>query len=190
MKIFFGGSIPGFIEDKNSYLRIRNLIVKLGNSLTRDWLMIEIRGKKTRPSDMVNFTQKAINKSDATIIEGSHDISAVGSQIKLSVEKGLPTLVLLQTHTGKKNLLSDYFIEEKYHKFVKVEKYDLNSLEEILSNFLSWARTNRKIVRFNLEIEKDKDDYLKVLADRNKTSKSEEIRKLIAKDMTENYHFK
>jgi hypothetical protein len=188
MKIFFGGSLIGFNKSRDLYLGVRNEIVKQGNILTRDWVTEEIKGVVTKISDMMILTKKAIENSDAVIIESTNSVASVGLQIRFSVERGLPSLVLIQDDVLETALLESYFIEEKYHKYIKVKKYDVDSLEEIISDFLYWARTNRKIVRFNLEIEKGQDDYLKALAKQNKTSKSEEIRSLITKEMIKNHH--
>ena len=183
MKVFFGGSLIGFNKNRDLYLGIRNEIVKQGNILTRDWVMEEIKGVVTKTSDMMVLTKKAIESSDAVIIESTNSVAAVGLQINFSIERGLPTLVLIQKDVSETELLESYFIEEKYHKFIKVEKYDIDSLEDVISNFLYWARTNRTIVRFNLEIQRDQDEYLKALAVKHRSNKSEEIRRLISEAM-------
>lgn len=48
---------------------------------------------------------------------------------------------------------------------------------------MKWVEENKRLVRFNLEIERELDNYLKEKAKQNKTNKSEEIRKLILEDM-------
>ena len=66
---------------------------------------------------------------------------------------------------------------------MKKQKYTKRNLNKTITDFLTWVESNKSIVRFNLEVEKELDDYLKEKAKQNKTSKSEEIRKLILADI-------
>lgn len=157
----------------------------LKHQLTRDWIDEEIKGKiKRSHREMYELTEKAIKEADSVILEHSHDISAVGQQLVLSLERGLPTLLLVKDSNSIENSpLSDWFIGFKHHKYLRKEKYKRDDLKKIISTFLKWVEENKRIVRFNLEIEKELDDYLKEKAKHNKTSKSEEIRKLVLEDM-------
>lgn len=136
---------------------------------------------------MIDLTKKAISISDATIIEATKDISAVGLQIQISVDKSLPTLVLYDKDGVKDgDLLGRYFIDNKYRKLIKLSGYNKETLAGWVNDFLRWAQKSRKVVRFNLEIDRNQDEYLKRLASKHRSSKSEEIRKLISKSMVEN----
>lgn len=184
MRVFFGGSIPGYIEAKSNYEKIRRLILQGGNVLTRDWLEEENRGLKRSSSEMIDLTQKALSISDAAIIEASKDISAVGLQIQLSVDRSLPTLVLYNKDKVKDgDILGRFFIDNKYRKLIKLSGYNSKTLTLQVSSFLKWAQTSRKVVRFNLEIDREQDEYLKALAAKHKSNKSEEIRRLISEAM-------
>ncbi len=165
-----------------NYLLIRTTLRKLGCTLTRDWLNPSI-DKKT-PSSEVAFreTIKAINNSDAVILEGTYDTSSVGKQLMLALNLELPVLILYYKKLDGKSSL-DKFIDKDSAKLVKRAVYDERNLKFKLDEFLNWAGNNTKIIRFNLELERKLDNYLKDLAKRNKTSKSEEIRRLILDEL-------
>ena len=183
--IFFGGTLPGLEVNKENYLEIRKTILSLGHKLTRDWVNEETKRKIARtPSEMYELTEKAIKESDAVILEYSHNIGAVGQQLVLSLQRQIPVLLLVKDgNNSEDSPLSDYFISSRYYKHLKKEKYKTINIKRIVSDFLGWVEENKSIVRFNLEIERELDDYLKTKASKNKTSKSEEIRKLILEDM-------
>lgn len=188
MKVFFGGTVPGFEANKENYLEIRRSIISLKYKLTRDWVNEEVKGKIIRkPSEMYELTERAIKDADVVILEYSHNISAVGQQLVLSLERGLPTLLLVKNSNNSENSpLNDYFVSSKHYKYLRKEKYRKSDLKRIISNFLKWAEENKTIIRFNLEIERELDDFLKEKAKQNNTSKSEEIRKLVIEDMKRN----
>lgn len=185
MKVFFGGSLPRFKADKNSYLEIRKVILNLGHRLTRDWINEEIKAKTKRSlSEMYELTEKAIKDADAVILEYSHDISAVGQQLVLSLQRSLPTLLLVKVSSKTENSpLSDYFVGLRHYKYLRKERYKKYDLKKVIFRFLKWVEENKSMVRFNLEIEKGLDDYLKERAKKHNSSKAEEIRKLIIGDM-------
>ena len=136
---------------------------------------------------MIDLTKKAISISDASIIEATKDISAVGLQIQISVDKALPTLVLYDEDKVKDgDLLGRYFIDDKYRKLIRLSGYNKKTLVGRVEDFLRWAQKSRKVVRFNLEIDRNQDEYLKRLASKRRSSKSEEIRKLVSKSMIDN----
>lgn len=185
MKIFFGGSLHAFQENSKSYLEIRKTLLTLRQKLTRDWIREELRGKvKRNQNEMYELTEKAIHNADAVILEYTHNTSAAGQQLILALERGLPTLLLVKnSKNAEDSLLSDYFVNSKHYKYLKKERYNGTNVKKIIVGFLKWADQNRSIVRFNLELEKELDDYLKEKALANRTSKSEEIRKLVLEDL-------
>lgn len=185
MKVFFGGSTQGFRINKNDYLKIRSSILALGYDLTRDWINEELKGEVKRShNEMYELTEKAIKNADSVILDYSYNVSAVGQQLLLTLERGVPTLLLTKdSKNTKDSSLSDWFISSRHHKYLKKQKYTKKNLSKIITDFLAWVEGNKPIVRFNLEIEKELDDYLKKKAKQNRTSKSEEIRKLVFQDI-------
>lgn len=188
MRIFFGGSLPRFRTNKVDYIKIRDSIISLGHVLTRDWVKEEsIKSMKRSVNEMYELTEKAINNSDAVILEYSNDISAVGQQLVLALQKSIPTLLLIKDSKDTEDSpLSDYFISSKDLKHVKKSKYKNSNVKKLISNFLKWVEENKQLVRFNLELERELDEYLKLKAKKNNSSKAEEIRTLIIKDMSRN----
>lgn len=185
MKIFFGGSLPRFKTNRKDYIAIQQTIMDLGHTLTRDWIKEELDKKiKRSPHEMYELTEKAIKEADAVVLEYSHDISAVGQQLVLSLDRELPTLLLVKDSPKTEDSpLSDWFVSAKHYKYLNKHKYTPQELPGIVSKFFGWVEENKKLMRFNLEIERDLDDYLKTKAKIHKTSKSHEIRKLILEDM-------
>lgn len=187
MKVHFGGSGAGIRRINLKYLLIRTALRKLGCTLARDWLKPSV-SKRTLSSE-VAFTEtiKAINNSDAVILEGTFDTSSVGKQLMVALNLELPVLILYYKKLNGKSSL-DKFIDKDSAKLVKRAVYDERNIKVKLNEFLDWAGNNTKIVRFNLELERRLDNYLKELAKRNNTSKSEEIRKLILKELKGKKH--
>jgi len=185
MRVFFGGTLPGFEKNRDNYLEIRRSILSLGHKLTRDWINEELKRKTVRkPSEMYDLTEKAIKDADSVILEYSHDIAAVGQQLVLALQRSIPVLLLVKDSNNKEDSpLSDYFVSSKSFKYLRKEKYKNGDLKKVISGFLKWVEQNKTIVRFNLEIERELDDYLKEKASKNKTSKSVEIRNLILEDI-------
>lgn len=182
MKVHFGGSGKGSEELYENYVQIRDTIRDLRHSIARDWL--EPIVVKTTPSieDAYQETIKAINKSDAVILEATFDTSSVGKQLSAALQQGLPVL-LLSFRTLNKQSSIDKFVDKSSAKLIKRSAYDLDNLEQVLEDFFIWADDKTKLVRFNLEIERPLDNYLKEKAQKVNSSKAEEIRKLIVEDM-------
>lgn len=181
MKIFFGGSTKRLYEKKEDYLAIRQTILDQGHTLTRDWIKKELEGDTLKPhAKYYDLVHKAVNEADAAILDYTAWTPSIGVQLVMALEKGVPTLLLFDSEDAKKNrTLGDEFISPKYFKKIKREVVNEKNLKKVISDFLGWAEDNKSIVRFNLEIDRELDDYLKKLAAENNTSKAEEIRKLI-----------
>lgn len=187
MKVHFGGSLPGLKKHPENYKEIRKQIISLGNTLTRDWVLDELKGSKTvSEKDMYELTVKAIKKTDVVILESSHDISAVGQQMLLALDNNLPVLLLVPDDVDKENSFVGNFTSSDQQRFIRKERYNLKNLNDILAKFFEWADGNLKFARFNLVIEKKLDNYLKDKAKTNNSSKTEEIKKLISQDMARN----
>lgn len=182
MKVHFGGSSLGLRKIKGNYVFIRETLKKLDCTITRDWVSPKKVDLDIPSGTAFRETVKAIGDADAVILEGSFDTSSIGKQMILALNYELPVLILLDEKLGKDTNL-DKFIDKNSLKIVKKAVYNKKNLEEKLREFIGWADQNTKLVRFNLEIDRDLDNYLKEKAKRKGTSKSEEIRELINEDM-------
>jgi hypothetical protein len=185
MKVHFGGSGQGSQELYQSYIAIRDTIRELGYSIARDWLEPVV--VKSTPS-MENAYQKtvdAIKKSDAVVLEGTYDTSSVGKQLSTALELKLPVLILTY-QSAKKDSSIDKFVSKDSANLIKKSFYTDKNIRKVLKDFFSWTEDKTKLVRFNLELERDLDNYLKAKAKKNNSSKAEEIRKLIQRDRASN----
>lgn len=182
MKVHFGGSGQGSQELYHNYIAIRDTIRELGHSITRDWLEPVV--VKSTPS-MENAYQKtvdAIKKSDVVVLEGTFDTSSVGKQLSAALDLKIPVLILTY-QSAKKDSSLDKFVSKDSISLIKKSSYTNKNIKKTLKDFFSWTEDKTKLVRFNLEVDRDLDNYIKTKAKRNSSSKAEEIRKLILQDM-------
>lgn len=185
MKVFFGGTLPRFEEKKQDYLAIRNTLLNAGVKIMRDWIKEEVDKIPTTWNQRWDLVNEAMRKSDGCILDCTLMDVYVGEQLAMIVEKEIPLLLLVDGDdpTVHDSPLTDYFISKDHLKFIQKRTYTQDTLEQIIKEFLGWVKNTKRLVRFNLEIEKNLDDFLKEKAKQNNTSKSEEIRKLILHDM-------
>ena len=103
MKIYFTCSTAEFFKYRNSYFKIRNHIISLGHTLTRDWLPHTEEALKQGRIDMTRSIKqiyqdciKAIKEADLVIIEDTVSNFSTGHQITVALQSKKPTLVLWQ----------------------------------------------------------------------------------------------
>ncbi len=180
MKVHFGGSLPAFKENPESYKKIRQAIIKNQGIILRDWIKEESLGKELGLSDMYERTLKAIKSADAVILECTSDISSIGQQMSIAFEENIPVLLLTPKDTNS-NIGS--FISREQMKHLVRKTYSVDTIDQIIKDFFKWAEENDQFARFNLVLEKKLDQFLKEKAKQNNTSKTEEIRKLIIQDI-------
>lgn len=180
MKVHFGGSSQGYKNLKQTYLFVRGEILKSGHEIARDWLNPKIIKETKSLKIAFQETQNAIKKSEAVILEASYDSSSLGKQMIMAHNQNLPILLLIHKDYPKLETLSQFVSDDK---LMKVKTYSEQNIKTIIDEFLSWVDKNTKPARFNLELPRHLDNYLRAKAETNKTSKSEEIRKLVEKDL-------
>lgn len=182
MKVHFGGLSDSLKNRIENYRAIRRSILTQGHEINRDWIEKEIRGnEKLSFEEIFDATQEAIKNADAVVLECSDDSSAIGKQMILALENGIPVL-LLSTNED----IDNTFISAKHKNLIHKSIYDLKNVEKILKKFFDWVDKNSKTARFNLVLDKKLDIYLSDKAKTNNTSKTEEIRRLIKLDMEKN----
>lgn len=180
MRIHFGGSSKGYRELKDTYLIIRRAILSLGHGIARDWLNLKVIKETKSLKEAFRQTEKAIGESEAVILEASYDSSSLGKQMIMAHNQNLPILLLIHKNYPKSPTLAQFIGKED---FIKMRTYSEENIKKIVADFLEWVEKSTKPARFNLELDKKLDNYLRAKARANKTSKSEEIRKLILEDM-------
>lgn len=181
MLLHFGGSRNGLEAHPDDYLAIRDAILSAGHTLSRDWL------KHEHSKGVVNlFTEneKAIANSDGIILDATYDTHGVGIQLALALMYKRPTLLLVRH--GAKNPIPDLtIINANDKKLICSREYkNITDIGKILSDFNDWIQSHSRLARFNIELDRKLDNYLKLKAKLNQTSKSEEIRRLVEEDLS------
>lgn len=181
MNIFFGGSSSGLRKDQTSYVLITDNIKKLGGLLVNDWVNKSTEGLTAE--DSYKNTFDAIKKVQGVVLEATIQTSGLGQQLEIALLNSVPVLVLTK---DRKTNFGNFVNPDKKH-LVTVKKYNNDNLEKLIKEFIEQIGNNYSVARFNLVIDKELNVYLEDKAKRNKTSKTEEIRKLIIDDMEMNH---
>lgn len=177
MIVHFGGSQKGFKKYEEFYKLIRKIILDSGCTIADDWIVDRRKTKDIKK--IFEITEKSILKSDAVIIEETISTSSIGKQLMIALYKEKPVLLLDQ----KSEIKKENFVSSKMSKKLIKKTYSYENIYMIINDFLKWANKVNKIRRFNLVIDKKLDDFLEKKSKKYRTSKSEEIRKLIERDM-------
>ena len=124
-------------------------------------------------------------------ITGTVASFSVGHQITLGLSKNKPTLFLISKQEAKKNAkIKNSFLAGINSPLLKVVEYDDSNLADILNDFLN-NNGGRPVVKFNIVLTKEIENYLDWVSFTNKVNKSEFIRNLILKHMKDDdkkYH--
>lgn len=189
MKVHFAASTSKINELGEQYSTICTLTKKMGHTITRDWLPEAIKlinsGHTDIPREGVyDEVLKAILASDVVIAEGTTASFSLGHQITLGLSKGKPVLFLKNEDynaKSKKRFVSE-FVDGIKNPLLTVAKYNSNTLPDILNDFLNKNGAS-PIVKFNIILTKEIENYLDWASYAYKTNKSEFIRKLILEHM-------
>lgn len=189
MKVCFACSTSEIGTHKDAYRRICALIKEMGHTLTRDWLEEAIRIVENKAvntldrEEVYNKVLGSILAADVMIIEGTVTSFSVGHQVTLALSKNKPTLFLMKKSLGKKNGKSkDSFLKGITSPLLTVAEYDDSNLADILNDFLN-NNGGRPVVKFNIVLTKEIENYLNWASFTHKLNKSEFIRNLILKHM-------
>ncbi len=159
------------------------------HTITRDWLEEAIRiveGDAVSTLDREEVYNKvfgSILASDVMVIEGTVASFSVGHQVTLALSKNKPTLFLVKKTVSKKSVRSkDSFLTGISSPLLTVAEYDDSNLADILNDFLN-NNGGRPVVKFNIVLTKEIENYLNWASFTHKLNKSEFIRNLILKYM-------
>lgn len=187
MKVCFACSTSELTAHKDSYRKICALIKEMGHTLTRDWLeeAIQIVENKTTGSidreEVYSKVLGSILAADVVIVEGTVASFSVGHQATLALSKNKPTLFLIKKTYGKKNCRSkNSFMTGITSPLLSVAEYDDSNIADILNDFLN-NNGGRPVVKFNIVLTKEIENYLNWASFTYKINKSEFIRNLILK---------
>ncbi len=189
MKVHFGGSSLGFRNHSKIYKQINDTIKGLGHSISHEWV------HDTKAGDNGLFakfrgTLRGIMDADAVILERTDPTLEVGQQYHMALDRNLAVLFLF--HDEKANYVppksaeeyafTNFLIDPRNSESVYFADYSLSTLPKILEDYFKQVELHHRTAKFNLVLEKSLDNYLRDLAEKHKTSKSEEIRNLIIRD--------
>src|SRR3989338_3287250 len=190
MKVCFACSTSELEIRKDTYRKICALIKEMGNTITRDWLEEAIRVVENKTLDTLdreevyNKVLGSILASDVMVIEGTVASFSVGHQVTLALSKSKPTLFFVKKKTlnKKHGKLKDSFLSGITSPLLTVAEYDDSNLADILNDFLN-NNGGKPIVKFNIVLTKEIENYLNWASFTHKLNKSEFIRNLILKHM-------
>ncbi len=190
MKVCFASSTSELSTRKADYRRICSLIKDMGHHITRDWLEEAIGVVEDNivssldREDVYNKVLSSILIADVMVIEGTLASFSVGHQVTLALSKNKPTLFLIKKDNSKRRgtKQKNSFLGGIASPLLKVVEYDDSTLPDILNDFLN-NNGGSPVVKFNIVLTKDIENYLSWASFTYKINKSEFIRNLILKHM-------
>lgn len=193
MKAWFGTTTLKFLEYKDHYFAIRDYLIGVGCVVPFDWLEDAYEYKKRSPrgrrgiKGLFNRVTKAIDQSDFSVIEYTVPNFSSSHQIHYSLQKRKPTLVM---RLHRDNTFADSYIEALESRLLTIKIYNLNNYQEIIDEFLGYAKLEKGYHRYNIVLDKSHKYYLDWAANKYQHSRSEIIRKLIEEKIKKDQSYK
>lgn len=183
MKIFFTASYHGKENLQKYYDLIVETIQDTGVELVSPELgnyrkilkPLDMHSLKTEEQIHYEAVRKGILWADAVIFEVSHEDFQLGHEATLATQYKKPVLLLsLKEDYGKK-------IQNRFLQGAKYSKYNI---KDLLLHFIIKNRQELLSERFNMFISQSQLKHLEVAGKTKGMNKSEYLRDLIEKDMT------
>ena len=190
MKVHFACSTSEIATHKEDYRKVGALVKEMGHTIRRDCLKDAIRLVDSQAVDSLD-REDAYNKvvasiltSDVVIIEGTVSSFSVGHQVTLGLTKSKPTLFLVRRKEGgtKNAKVKDSFLAGITSPLLTVSEYDDSNLADVLNDFLN-NNGGRPVVKFNIVLTKEIENYLDWASFTYKINKSQFIRNLVLRHM-------
>ena len=189
MKVCFACSTSEIGTHKDAYRRICALIEEMGHTLTRNWIEEAIQvvdGRTIGTLDREDVYSKVLGSilaADVMIVEGTVASFSVGHQVTLALSKNKPILFLIKKSPARKSGgAKNSFLAGITSPLLTIAEYDDSNLADILNEFLN-NNGGKPIVKFNIVLTKEIENYLNWANFTYKINKSEFIRNLILKHM-------
>jgi hypothetical protein len=188
MKVFFAASTSELKKYKSNYLEICRLIKDMGHTITRDWLdeAIKFQDQQVVNIDREDIYQQvsdAIMAADVVVVEGTIASFSIGHQITLALTKNKPVLFLqLKQKDKKRKQFQGNFIDGIKSPLLNVEQYTPEELPDILNDFFD-KNAGKHIVKFNIVLTREIENYLNWVSFAYRVNRSEFIRELILNHM-------
>ncbi len=177
-------------RDYKHLRRIRNTIVELGHSLTRDWLEKEYDTIRSSENiSRINWwisTKKDLRtlaRADLVIAEATAESLSVGYQIAVAVQLKKPILILIHAGASSTSTSFSNGISPDFDSFTTIKQYDTDNLHTVIGAFIDENKIHKKDMRFNFFINPEINAYLKHQAHVTGKNKSEVLRDLVLKEI-------
>lgn len=180
MKIYFGASLRGKREFGENYKNIANAVTKLGHTLLVSAVELsdpDLVSKETSDDAKDWYTKmiKWIDECDVALFEVSYPSLGIGHEVSVSLFRNKQVIAL---HVPKSR---PYVLESIPSEKVQVLNYDLNNVENVLSDALEYAQSQLN-TRFTMNLSSEIVGHLNSISDKG-LSRSDYIRNLIKNDM-------
>lgn len=187
MKVYFTCSTADFANNKDAYFKIRDILIRTGLVLTRDWLPHTAKLIETKSKDIPDIKSlyqactDAIKNADLVIIEDTVSNFSTGHQITLALQHRKPTLVLWR---GRKHRhFNQMFIHGIESDILKVSEYSLENVEGIIRTFVKQYGNVHKKNRFHLVLNNVERGYLDWVQFSKNKSRTIAIREALRREM-------
>lgn len=194
MKVYFTCSTADFEPHRDSYLKIRKVLIKLGHILTRDWLPHTVKRIESGSKDLPDVKEiyqaciSAIKDADLVIIEDTVSNFSTGHQITTALQLRKPTLVLW--HGQKHKHFNQMFIHGIESDILQISEYGTNTVEAIIKAFIKKYGNVHEKNRFHLilnNVERRYLDWAQFIKNKSRTAMIREaLRKEIETDLEYN----
>jgi hypothetical protein len=186
MIVHFIASKSHIREELPYYRAITHAIKKHGHHLAKDWVeevhdlskdgQLKKKNETWKEADRENVA--AISSADVIIVEATSRSFFAGYQVAQAVQQKKPLLALIHEEAyGSVAGISTPF------GFVKSVVYNLETIDEIIGEFLSENTIETKDLRFNFILDRQTYTYLRWMSEKTGKSKGEVIRSMIYNEM-------
>jgi hypothetical protein len=164
MKVYFTYSTTQFRKFRDTYFKIRSILIRNRHILTRDWLPAtedRLIKEETELSDIQEIYKgciEAIKESDLVIVEDTVSNFSTGHQITKALQMRKPTLVLWQGQKYRE--FNQMFIQGIESDILEIDEYDSNNLEKVIRVFINKYKSISKKNRFHLVLDNLERSYL------------------------------
>ncbi len=183
MKVFFTSSITGLKKFRKNCEIVSDILRKLGNQVQDHFLRISKKNDRketeTDSKHVFDYITRRIKEADAFIAEMSFRSAPVSYQLTYALEQNKPSLYLYDKEKG--NPVHAVY-KGNPSKYLTIQSYDKGNIEKVLKEFL---KKSEKLLmrRFNFILPAQMDDYLRIRAAVENTSKGELLRGIIEDQM-------